>query len=49
MNEISSQGQIVEIIGAVVDVLFHHQHVPRIYDALKVDEKNLILEATIKT
>ena len=44
MNEISSQGQIVEIIGAVVDVLFHHQHVPRIYDALKVDEKNLILE-----
>jgi len=39
-----SKGRIVEIIGAVVDVEFPHQHVPRIYDALKVEEKNLILE-----
>lgn len=39
-----NQGKIVEIIGAVVDVEFPHQHVPRIYDALKVDEKNLVLE-----
>lgn len=38
------QGKIVEIIGAVVDVEFPHQDVPRIYDALRVDEKNLILE-----
>ena len=44
MNVNINQGKIVEIIGAVVDVEFSHQHVPQIYDALKVDEKNLILE-----
>ncbi len=38
------QGKIIEIIGAVVDVEFPHQHVPRIYDALVVEEKNLVLE-----
>lgn len=37
-------GKIVEIIGAVVDVEFSHHHVPRIYDALKVDDRDLILE-----
>jgi F-type H+/Na+-transporting ATPase subunit beta len=37
-------GKIVEIIGAVVDVEFSRHDVPRIYDALKVEEKNLILE-----
>ncbi len=40
MSEMIQQGKIVEIIGAVVDVEFPHQHVPRIYDALKVHEKN---------
>lgn len=39
-----NQGKIVEIIGAVVDVEFPHHHVPKIYDALRVEEKNLILE-----
>jgi len=39
-----NQGKIVEIIGAVVDVEFPHHAVPRIYDALKVEETNLILE-----
>lgn len=38
------QGKIVEIIGAVVDVEFSHHDVPRIYDALRVNENNLILE-----
>lgn len=38
------QGTIVEIIGAVVDVEFSHHHVPKIYDALVVDDKNLVLE-----
>ena len=38
------KGKIVEIIGAVVDVQFPQHDVPRIYDALKVDEKNLVLE-----
>jgi F-type H+-transporting ATPase subunit beta len=37
-------GQIIEIIGAVVDVAFPHQAVPKIYDALKVDDRNLTLE-----
>src|SRR5579862_5522376 len=37
-------GKIVEIIGAVVDVEFSHHHVPKIYDALRVEEKDLVLE-----
>lgn len=39
-----SSGQIVQIIGAVVDVEFARNEVPKIYDALIVDEKNLTLE-----
>jgi F-type H+-transporting ATPase subunit beta len=37
-------GKIVEIIGAVVDVEFPSGHVPKIYDALKVVDTNLVLE-----
>lgn len=37
-------GKIIEIIGAVVDVEFPQGHIPRIYDALRVEENNLILE-----
>lgn len=37
-------GKIIQIIGAVVDVEFPTQAVPRVYDALKVVSKNLILE-----
>ena len=33
-----SAGNIVEIIGAVVDVEFPRDSVPKIYDALKVDD-----------
>lgn len=39
-----STGNIAEIIGAVVDVEFPRDAVPKIYDALKIDEKNLVLE-----
>jgi len=39
-----SSGQIVEIIGAVVDVEFAREDVPNVYDALVVDDKNLTLE-----
>lgn len=39
-----NKGKIVEIIGAVVDVEFPHHDVPRIYDALNVEDKNLVLE-----
>lgn len=44
MNVVKSEGKIVEIIGAVVDVEFPHHDVPRIYDALNVSDKNLVLE-----
>ncbi len=39
-----STGKIVEVIGAVVDVEFSRQDVPKIYDALKVKETGTILE-----
>jgi F-type H+-transporting ATPase subunit beta len=37
-------GKVAEIIGAVVDVEFPRNAVPKIYDALKVNERDLILE-----
>lgn len=37
-------GHIIEIIGAVVDVEFPRQDVPKIYDALKVEKHGLVLE-----
>ncbi|MGB5541015.1 MAG: F0F1 ATP synthase subunit beta [Gammaproteobacteria bacterium] len=39
-----SAGNIVEIIGAVVDVEFPRDSVPKIYDALKVNDAGLTLE-----
>jgi len=39
-----SQGKIVQIIGAVVDVEFHRDEVPKIYDALKVGGTEITLE-----
>jgi F-type H+-transporting ATPase subunit beta len=39
-----SAGNIVEIIGAVVDVEFPRDSVPKVYDALKVPSKELTLE-----
>ena len=39
-----SSGNIVQIIGAVVDVEFPRGAVPKIYDALRLDESGLILE-----
>ncbi|MDG2077398.1 MAG: F0F1 ATP synthase subunit beta [Arenicellales bacterium] len=39
-----STGNIVEIIGAVVDVAFPRQAVPRVYDALTVTDTGLTLE-----
>jgi F-type H+-transporting ATPase subunit beta len=40
----AASGTIVQIIGAVVDVVFPPQDVPKIYDALKLAEKDLIFE-----
>ncbi|MDO6562394.1 F0F1 ATP synthase subunit beta [Amphritea sp. 1_MG-2023] len=39
-----SSGRIVQIIGAVVDVEFPRDNVPKIYDALTVESKGLTLE-----
>ncbi len=40
----SNQGKIVQIIGAVVDVEFPRDNVPRVYDALKVQGIGITLE-----
>jgi len=39
-----SQGKVVQIIGAVVDVEFPRDQVPKIYDALKIDSTDITLE-----
>jgi F-type H+-transporting ATPase subunit beta len=39
-----SSGRVVQIIGAVIDVEFSRDAVPKIYDALRVTEKGLTLE-----
>jgi F-type H+-transporting ATPase subunit beta len=40
----SVQGKIVQCIGAVVDVEFPRDQMPKIYDALKMDGSALTLE-----
>ena len=39
-----SSGKIVQIIGAVVDVEFPRESLPKVYDALKVEGASLVLE-----
>ena len=39
-----SSGKIVQIIGAVVDVEFPRDAMPKVFDALRLDEGNLTLE-----
>ena len=38
------QGKIVQCIGAVVDVEFPRDHMPKVYDALKLEGSALTLE-----
>src|SRR5690606_29914398 len=40
----SNQGKVVQIIGAVVDVEFPRESVPKVYDALKVQNTDITLE-----
>jgi F-type H+/Na+-transporting ATPase subunit beta len=40
----TSQGKIVQCIGAVIDVEFPRDAMPRVYDALKMDGSELTLE-----
>jgi F-type H+-transporting ATPase subunit beta len=39
-----SSGKVVEVIGAVVDVEFPRDALPKVYDALNIDSKDLVLE-----
>jgi F-type H+-transporting ATPase subunit beta len=39
-----SQGKVVQIIGAVIDVEFARDQVPQVYDALKIDGTAITLE-----
>ncbi|OQX47055.1 MAG: hypothetical protein B0D86_00720, partial [Candidatus Sedimenticola endophacoides] len=39
-----SSGKVVEIIGAVVDVQFPMGGMPKVYEALKIEEVGLTLE-----
>ncbi len=40
----NTNGKIVQVIGAVIDVEFPRTSIPNIYDALRVKEFNLVLE-----
>lgn len=40
----AEMGKVVEIIGAVVDVEFPREHLPKVYDALKIEDKDITLE-----
>ena len=44
MANTQAQGKIVQCIGAVVDVEFPRDQMPRVYDALKLDGSPLTLE-----
>ncbi len=44
MKPINPIGHIVEIIGAVIDVEFPREQVPKVYDALMVHGHDLVLE-----
>ncbi len=39
-----SSGNIVQVIGAVVDVKFPHDSLPKVYDALRIEDRDLTLE-----
>jgi F-type H+-transporting ATPase subunit beta len=39
-----STGKIVQIIGAVIDVQFPREHIPNVYEALKLEDVDLTLE-----
>lgn len=39
-----SVGEVIQVIGAVIDVEFPRTEVPKIYDALYIPDKNLVLE-----
>lgn len=44
-----STGTVIQIIGAVIDVEFPKDNLPRIYDALEVEEKWLGFRSSAAT
>lgn len=44
----SDLGNITEIIGAVVDVEFPHNSVPKVYDALRIEEGDIVLTLEVQ-
>ncbi|HTA66209.1 MAG TPA: hypothetical protein VK753_11945, partial [Xanthomonadaceae bacterium] len=44
-----NQGKVVQIIGAVVDVEFARESVPKIYDALTVEGTEIALPVLFAT
>src|SRR6266566_662893 len=43
-NTVQKEGTIVQCIGAVIDVEFSREHLPKIYDALTLESAGLTLE-----
>ena len=39
-----NNGTVTQIIGAVIDVEFPKENLPKVYDAITVDETGLVLE-----
>ena len=39
-----SAGKVVQVIGAVVDVEFPRDAIPKVYDALRIDDRDLTME-----
>src|SRR5512138_3234444 len=44
MSTAVATGKIVQIIGAVIDVEFPREHIPKVYEALKLEDVELTLE-----
>lgn len=38
------KGEIISINGAIIDVLCSQGNIPKIYEALMIDEANIVLE-----
>ncbi len=43
-----SEGIVVQVIGAVIDVEFSRENLPKVYDALLIEESGLRGSATIR-
>ncbi|HEX7012208.1 MAG TPA: F0F1 ATP synthase subunit beta, partial [Steroidobacteraceae bacterium] len=44
MSTQTATGRIVQIIGAVIDVEFPRDQIPKVYEALKLEDVDLTLE-----